>query len=240
MSIRDVIESFRQFIEDSSGKAKSTSLIPNRYLYNLLVRQKNLLVTKEYKQNPASIGDDLVFHLNCVPFEEIDVVEAPIAPPKGCYFMKSLESFPEILTDLPITVVDVDGGEEYDFVKWNYFKYKVNSRIKAQSRGNYYTMKKNGDLFDLYLFNANGRKAVSVDIIPSDALDFHYFKGCGEEKLFCNPLEKDAYIPTDRQVEIFGMALQEIQNSKSVSRGSDILNNANDDTEARLGGNQKQ
>lgn len=231
-SIRDTIEKCRHYIEDISGRPSRASLVPNRYLYQLITQEKNRLVAQLYYTNRFNIREDLIVTIPCVPFEEIDQVEAPTAPKSGCTFMRSEIPVPDILFDLPFSVTDVKGGKEFDYVRWNYFKYKINGRKKAQAKGKYYTMKNTPDGLFLYLYNSQGFKAASIDIVPENILDYHYYEGCEGAEEFCSPLDKDFHIPSEFETDIFNGVYQMIQNGKALGRGVDIMNNDNDDTQA--------
>ena len=238
MTIRDTIESFRHFIEDASGRPTSDSLIPNRFMYYTLLRERNRILEREYKRNTFFVNNEVVVNIPCIPMEEVDLVELDFAPKTGCYIMKSEQPLPEMLFELPFSVTDVSGRGEFDFVRWNYFQYKLGSRVKAERDAKYYSIKFINGLPYLYLFNARGFKAASVDIVPEDVLDYHYFKGCGKERPFCSPLDEQFLIPTELQTEIFQAAYAMIQSGQALGRGTDIINNDNDDTKSPLGGKQ--
>jgi len=230
--IRDVIDRFRLFLENSTNRPSQNSVIPNRFLYHQLVQAK-VHVIEKYNFNGFNVDKGVIGSLPCIMLEEVDKVDSKVAPASGCYWMKTIEPVPDMMFDLPITVSDM-AGNVYDYITWTNFPHKKKSRVKAERQGNYYTIRVEGGDNHCYVYNSSGLKAVSSDLVPVDSLDVWYYPDCGEELPFCDPLDKDFLVSEEHLTEIFEVAYRIIQVSKSLSGGPDVRNNSNDDSAANV------
>ena len=98
-TIRSVVDAFRIFAEDRSGKPTDDFAYPPKLIYYLIRNYRNAIVADDMKKKVRT-GEDvsLILTLPCVKVREIDQIsECPCAPPKGCTFYKSVLPMPRMI-----------------------------------------------------------------------------------------------------------------------------------------------
>lgn len=191
------------------------------------------------------IDEGVVQTLPCIELRKADQIECPCAPPSGCYFLKSLHPLPKMLDGLPLSVTtllpDCHNCEkeirEFDYVRWYNMQYKINSRIEAQSRGLYYTIKDIDMDRHLYVY-VNPRyenlQAVAISAVFKDPLEVIAFPLCGEaESPVCNVLDQEFHIEQELQAQVFEQVFQALIQVRAGTPAGDILNNDNADQVAQ-------
>lgn len=236
-SIRNIIDAFKHFLEDGGGRASRVIAYPPKYMYYLINMYNNRLTAEFNKMNN---GSDISTNrtLTCVDFEEIDVVECPCAPYKGCTFYKSLYPIPEIVGIFPTSVTTVDGSISYDYVDWYNIETKVKSRLAPERVGSYYTFKTIGDDMHLYLYSSDKVKdpqKASITANFYNSLDVLAFPICGIVPVVCDPMETPFVINSEIRTRVFESTLMALTNSKIVTPYSDVLNNDNNESQT-IGG----
>ncbi len=238
-TIRDAVDSFLHFFEDRTGRPSQTILHPPKLIYYYLnMYHKRVLFQEKTRRSSLNIDEGIIQTLPCIELMAVDVVETPFAPPSGCYFMKSKHKLPSMLDGLPLSVSVLGsecincGGEvkEFDYVRWNNMHYKVNSRIAAQSKGLYYTLKDVDMDTHLYIYANNERypelRGVAVTAVFKDPLEVLAFPTCGEEvKPLCNILDQEFHIEPELQAQVFEYAFQALQGIRGAYAGADLINN---------------
>lgn len=246
-TIREAVEAFRLFYEDRSGRPSDDFAYPPKLIYYYLnLYAQSVSYENRMSKSINNMDEGILLTIPCVELVKADVVECPCAPASGCTFLKSVHKIPKLLDGLPLSVVTLGSecdncdGEmrEFDYVRWTNFSYKLNTRLEAQKRGLFYTMKNIDSNNHLYVYTNSqfkDLKAVSVSGIFKNPLEVAAFPMCGEmEKYICNPLDKEFIIEEELQPKVFAQVFDMLSRFKDMSRVADILNNDNNDTAAPL------
>lgn len=242
-TVRHVINAFRHYAEDRSGRTNDDLSMPNLLVYYYLNMYRQTESAKLARNLGAiGMGAGTVHTIPCMELEKLDVIDSPFVPPTGCYFLKSKYPLPVMMDGLPITVTTVapdckncDGEiREFTYVEWQNFQYKVNSRIHGQSGELYYTVKNEGNISHLYIYT-NSRfdmlKAAAISLIPKNPLDIISYPKCGEGvKVPCSYLDDQFIIDPEIEAAVFENALRSLLTIKGSSPPADIFNNANLDS----------
>lgn len=239
-TIRSVVDAFRIFAEDRSGKPTDDFAYPPKLIYYLIRNYRNAIVADDMKKKVRT-GEDvsLILTLPCVKVRELDQIsECPCAPPKGCTFYKSVFPMPRMIGGLPISVTSIDGYVKYDYVSWSQFKEKTTSRVAAQNREPKYTIRTIHNKVYLYVYSSEkvvDPELIAITAYPKDPLEFYQFPKCDETiSLLCNPLDEEFLIESELEIRIFEAVMKGLQGYKQVATGSDPLNNDNNDTTTKL------
>jgi len=237
-TIRDAVEAFSMYIDNRTGGLSDDFTFPAKLvyyylnMYRLRVEAEDKRFNEEYDVNPAEL-----ITIPCVELCEIDIIECPCAPAKGCTFFKSVHPLPKISGGMPKAVATLDGGELFNYVPWYQFSSKVNSRHKSVSKGFYYTFKTIDNETYLYVYRSccfDNLQAVAVSAKFQDPLEVLCFPICGEERQVCSPLDELFIIDQEIQSRVFELTFQTLVSFKNSNPESEIINNDNDDTEAKL------
>lgn len=235
-SIRDSIDSFRHFLEDKTGRLHRQLAYPPKLIYYFL-NMFTAAVNLEYKRKKGIADNNLVLTIPCLSLIEVDIVECPCAPKKGCSFYKSIFPLPRLVDGKPISVTSADGFVSYDYLEWFDFKDKLNSRLLPDTTRPYYTLKIINNQQHIYLYSSEkvtNPKAASIVGIFEDPLEVAYFPTCEETpRPFCNPLDEPFMINKDLEPRVFELTLKALANFKGLALGSDIQNNNNNDSTAK-------
>lgn len=232
-TVRDVVESFRGYLEDATGRPSEDFKYPARFLYYHLNSVKNNIMFKDLlikKRN--SFQENIISTIDCVELKRIDIVECPCAPASGSYWFKSINPLPKIIEGIPLSVKSVDTFSEFSYIRWFNMEHKVNSSEPADSLQNYYTFKNVDNKFHLYIYSTkdlDDLRAVTVAGIFQDSLDVRAFNSCGEiGRVICNPLDEPFILPEEIKSEVFQETFKMLNNLLSFNRGlSDKLNDSN-------------
>jgi hypothetical protein len=238
-TIRDAVDSFLHFFEDRTGRPSQTLIHPPKVIYYYLnMYHKRVMFQEKTRRSSLNLDEGIIQTLPCVELIQVDVVEVPFTPPSGCYFMKSKQKLPSMLDGIPLSVSVLGseciscGGDikEFDYVRWYNMQYKVNSRIPAQEKGLYYTLKDTDMDTHLYVYANNERypelRGVAVTAIFKEPLEVMSFPICGEDiKPLCNVLDQEFHIEPELEAQVFEYAFQALQSVRGTYAGADLLNN---------------
>ncbi len=241
-SIRHAVEGFRVFLETKDGRPHSSIRYPPKLIYYFLKTYRNK-VSFEDRFIKSRSNQDLNIELTipCIELEKVDLVECPCAPASGCYFFKSVEKIPKMLNGIPnaVSLVHQNDNQKnygaFTYVDWYNFKDKINSRLKAQAKAPYFTMKNINSKRHLYVYANTGGitnlKAVTISAIFNDPLEVASFPICGEEaKLVCSPLDEEFIIEDEIQGKVFELTYNALMGFSNASLAPDNLNNNNNET----------
>lgn len=234
-TVRNAIDAFTHFLEDSSGRVSRNKVYPHKYVYYYLNMYTNKF-SSDYNKILGGADPNIVLTIPCVSLEEIDQVECPCAPAKGCTFYKSEYPIPGMHNGMPLSITTVDGSVSYDYVEWFNIKSKLESRFKPDQTSPYYTFKNIGNIRHLYLYSSDKvltPKLATVTASFFDPLEVAYYPVCGKVKQFCSPLEEPFIISKEIQSKVFEATLVALTNTKIVTPYSDILNNDSNETSAK-------
>lgn len=235
-SIRDSVDSFRHFLEDRTGRLHRQLAYPPKLIYYFL-NMFTAAVNLEYKRKKGVEDNNLVLTIPCVSLIDVDIVECPCAPKKGCSFYKSIHPLPRLVDGKPISVTSADGFVSYDYLEWFDFKDKLNSRLYPDTVRPYYTLKIINNQQHIYLYSSDkvsNPKAASISGIFEDPIEVAYFPTCDDTpRPFCNPLDEPFMINKELEPRVFELTFNALSKFKGVSTGSDILNNSNNDQAAQ-------
>lgn len=234
-TIRDAVDAFRIFVEDRTGRPSDDFAYPPKLIYYLIQNYRNYIVFEDTKAKAKNKDDlSLILTLPCVEVREVDVIECPCAPAKGCTFYKSVHPIPKMITGLPLSVTSLDGLVSYDHVLWSQFKEKTSSRVEAQNREPKYTFRSINNKNHLYVYSSEkilDPMRIALTAYPKDPLEFYQFPTCGNEiNVLCNPLDEELMVEDELVVKIFESVLRTIAAGKSLSTGADVINNDNNDS----------
>lgn len=237
-TIRDAVDAFRIFLEDKTGRLHSQLAYPYKLIYYFLNIYRNA-ATIDYTKKRGIKDLNIPITLPCVELEEIDVVECPCAPAKGCTFYKSKHPLPEMVGGKPLAVTSLDGYVSYSFLNWFDFKSRLDSRLEPERTQPYYTFKLINGKKHFYAyssFKVESPKSLSMVLVPYDFLELADFPMCGEEIApTCSPLDEVFYIRKELEPIVHDMVLKALLNMKSITPGIDIQNNDNNDAQATAG-----
>ena len=242
-TVRHIINAFRHYAEDKSGRPNDEMSMPNPLIYYYLTMNRQAAQTKLARSLGAiGMGAGLVQTIPCIELVKIDVIDSPFVPPTGCYFMKTKHPLPTMLDGVPITVTTVapdckncDGDiREFTYVPWQNFQYKMNSRLSGQKVQLYYTIKNFGSYTDLYIYSNsqfNEITAIAISLIPKNPLDVVNYPKCGEGiKKPCSYLEDKFIIDQEIESAVFEETLKSVLSVKGAAPVADIYNNGNLDS----------
>lgn len=236
-TIRDAIDNFMFFLGDKTGRPSSSVFIPRKVIYNILRIQRNKVV-REKIIDRLSISDkiNIQYYFSCARLIPVDMVESPFPPRSGMTWMMTQEEVPRFIDEKPLSVMTVDGLISFNYVAWNHFKDKINSRLPQVSKANYYTLRSGSKGFRIYIY-ANSDlteekmlQGISFAGIPEDPAAAQFFPLCGNEnKAVCNILDQEFYMPKDYEDRIYDLTMLKLSEYMRSQFGIDILNNEKDD-----------
>lgn len=238
-TVRHVINAFRHYSEDATGRASDDLTMPNPLIYyylNMFRQSESAKLTRQLGSIGQATGT--IQTIPCLELVKVDVVESPFVPATGCYFLKGRYPLPTMLEGLPIQVTTVAPDckncdkeiREFTYVPWPNFQYSVNSRMEAQNTALYYTIKNYGSKTDIYVFT-NSKfdeiKAIAITLIPKNPIEVINFPKCGEDvKKPCSYLDDKFIIDPEIESQVFQLTLQSIQNTMRSNPKFDIYNNS--------------
>lgn len=235
-TIREAVDAFKSFLENRMGVPTDDFAYPSKLIYYLVRNVRNALVYDDIKKK-TTFGEDqsLLTTLPCVLVKEVDVIECPCAPPKGCTFYKTVVPIPKMIGGLPISVTSLDGIISYDYVIWSQFKEKTSSRVMAQNLEPKYTIRTIKNKTYIYVFSSDkieDPRRVTITAYPKDPLDFLMYPVCDENpEILCNPLDEELMVEAELEDAIFQGVARSLGIAKSLSPGVDIVNNDNNDAQ---------
>lgn len=176
-----ILEELLQRIQSlySKGVQSDSSRLTPRHIYNkfLTVRTK-LLSDKAKKKQKISEWNYQV--LPCIEMIDVDVVECPCIPVKGCTVKRSKHPIPKIMSDYNGNLID------YVMTLDNMDRFDVTNRTEMlYSKGNKYTSNSKKYIFEnkhLYIYGSNLPITVRMRALFEDPLAATLYEGyCGKE-----------------------------------------------------------
>jgi hypothetical protein len=230
MKLREHIDAFRIYLSDATGRPSDDISVPNRLIAYEIIGASNELLKDIDKKEIKLIAPTI-----CISLKEVDIVECPCAPEKGCTYMKSKVELPDIY-GVPLDVSFSDSSQSYSFLEWTKFQYKLQSRTKADREGAYYTIKKVSDTNHLYVYHKSDTtnlKVAQLTAIPLDPISFAAADCNGAGKV-CDPMGVSMVIPETFRSKVFAMVAQKLGMARQLQGNGDILNNDNADNRAQV------
>ncbi len=242
-TVRHVINAFRHYAEDKTGRPNDDMSMPNPLVYYYLTMHRQAEQAKLARNLGAiGMGAGVIQTIPCLELTPVDVIDSPFVPPTGCIFLKSVHPIPTMLDGLPITVTTVapdckncdDDIREFTYVPWQNFQYKMISRLEGQESQMYYTIKNLGSYSDLYIYTNSQfseLKAAAMSLIPKDPIDVVNYPKCGEGvKKPCSYLDDKFIIDQEIEAIVFENTLKSVLTVKASAPIGDITNNSNLDS----------
>lgn len=229
MTYREAISGFRSLIADRTGFISDQNPWSNRLILKHLVEYRSRIIAENERKKGRELSKQDLQTIPCVPLIKVDDHECPCAPPSGCYFLRTKYPVPKPVTDYA-SVTSIHGQINYAYVEWNKIRYKLNSRLKGQTKAPYYTIKNSGEGNHLYLLNDTHKKFITVTGIFYDPLELVYYPDCSGEVNDCKaPLDQEFIIDPDLLTVVYERCLQALLPARA-NTGVDILNNDQDET----------
>ena len=227
---RAVIGEFRELVADKV-RITDASGWNSRLVYNHLLGYRNKLIMEKMKDPKSSVSVLNYQTIPCVALDEISIEECPCQPAADFTFLRSVTPIPNFIGDIK----SVNSGvrsKGYDYVDWDNFRYKLNSRFEAERVQPYWTIRKttvnNVTGNYIYIYNDIFREFVTVSAIFSDPLDVYKYPNCNGEVDKClNVLDKEFIIDPQLKPLMFDLALNQLARAKATL--SDTVNNNLDD-----------
>lgn len=221
---REVVNAFRILIADK-GPLSDDSGWSTRLVYYYILRYRAKLIREKILRN-RSLSQWNYQTIDCLTLQEVNISECPCLPKTGCSWLKTTYPIPKALHRLK-SVTSKDGQITYSFVEWERLKSKINSRIIAQSRAAYYTIKTRRNGTFLYLYNDVHKKHITVTGIFENPLEVQYYPDCDGVIEPCQrPQDEEFILDPDLLPVVYDLALTQINRAKQL--GIDLLNDDND------------
>jgi hypothetical protein len=232
MVLREHIDAFRIYLSDATGRPSDEITYPNRLIAMEIISAANALV-REVKASELFIVSPTI----CVEMAEVDLVECPCGPAKGCTYMKSVRAIP-FINELPQDVSTADGFITYTYLDWSKFSHMVNSRTKAEREGSYYTiktLKNESHIYVYHLKNSSNMRTIQVTATPLDPIGWEAVS-CGNDfGIVCRPMDVQLNIPQYYANKLFSMVAQKLGIVVQLQgQRPDILNNDSPDAKAPM------
>lgn len=228
-SNRVVIGEFRDLVSDKV-RISDASGWSRRLIYSHLLGYRNRLLYEKMHDPKYKLSELNYQTIQCIKLDEINVEECPCEIPSDFSFKRSVYPIPTYIGNL--TVKGNIRTDNYDYVKWDEFKYKLNSRFENERVKPYWTIAKTtikgveGNY--LYILNNNWKELTSVIGIFADPLEVAKFPDCdGKVNKCLNALDAKFVIDPQLKPLMYDMALQQLLKSKATLQ--DTVNNNLDD-----------
>lgn len=233
---REVLQGFRELVGNGSSSVIDDSKWSNRLvLYHLNNVRVKLLAEKRSSPN-LKFNPHNLLSIPCVPTIEIDRNECPCAPASGCTFLKTLWPIPRPISGRYNSVTSITGDVDYTYVRWDRFKDKVNSRLQAERKGPYYSLRSldaNKDPY-IYIYNDDMKEFITVVSLFEDPLEVAKLPKCdGSIRSMCSPLDDYFIIDTDLLPVVYQMITEALLRPKAAVQ-SDNLNDNRDTTNEQV------
>jgi hypothetical protein len=205
MTVRNLIQLFRHFGEDSTGYTPDDTRLSDLAIWEQIVKSratmiKNLLKTKHV------FGDVMFQTIPCVMFEEVEANECDLIPPSGCKILKSTCEIPNFLHLSGVS--SQLGNKSFDIVRWDQLEGKLNSRIESIRKDAYVSIRNiNGKQY-MYILNDSYIENLVITGIAEDPVIFAQF--CGDVNANCDPLSLQVHTDAEIQDAILKMAWDSI------------------------------
>ena len=241
-TVRTTIDAFIHYLGDLSGRPTQSIRFPKKLIYYYLSIFRNAVLYEEVKKRGREIDLTLLDTIPCIELVEVDVIgDCPCAAEKGCKWLKSKHPIPDLLCDVPYTVITLDGMIEFDFVEWFRFSHKLKARYSGTRLHPYYTFRNIKSKFHLYLY-ANSEltkttqlESIAMTAIFKDPLDVLNFPVCGKTPSLCDVLDQDFLIPRELESTVFLRTYNALMSlNRLMMPNGDTLNNDNNDSAAKV------
>lgn len=221
---REVINAFRTLVADKT-QISDDSGWTTRLVYYYILRYRAKLIREKANKN-RSLSQWNYQTIDCINLVDTDLSECPCEPKSGCTWKKIDSPIPKPLHRLK-SVTSKDGQITYTFVEWERLKSKINSRISAQSKMAFYSLKTRRDGTYLYLYNDQHKKHITVTGIFENPLEVQYYPDCNGNIEKCQrPLDEEFILDPDLLPSVYDLAIAQIARAKIMA--TDILNDDND------------
>lgn len=228
---RDMINGFVEMVSENDGRLTQDKPWSNRLIYYYLkMYRARLIWDKKQKKLPISRSTYAI--LRCIEMELVDMVDCPCIPASGCHFLKSVEAIPKDITGQYASITSTLGNKTYDYLRWEQFEEKLNSRFPAERVKPYYTIKSYGEESYLYIYADNDKEIVSGTLLPEEPLDVLAFPNCGEENLICDPLDREFVLDAELVPILYELMFDKLIKVRSTTQ-PELFNNEEPDTAKR-------
>lgn len=222
---REVVNAFRKLVADKGYISQSNGW-SFRLIYFYILRYRARLIRERVRKN-ITLSHWNYQTIDCIPLVETSTSECPCQPNPGCTWLKTVTPIPKPLHRLK-SVTSKDGTITYTFVEWERLKRKLNSRLPANRKAAYYSIKTRSNGTYLYLYNDDHKKHITVTGIFENPLEVQYYPDCkGEVEKCQRPADQEFILDPDLMPTVYDLALTQILRAKMM--GSDVINNDNDD-----------
>lgn len=238
-TVRSTIDAFIHYLGDLSGRPTQNIRFPKKLIYYYLSIHRNAVLYDEVKKR-KDVDLTLQQTIPCIEMIEVDVVaDCPCAPEKGCKWLKSKESIPDLLKPKPDTVITLDGMIKFEYIEWYRFKHVLNGRYRGTRENPYYTFRNVKGRFHLYIYcNAELTATAELEFVAmtglfKDPLDVINFTSCKKE-IICNTLDQDFLIPLELESLVFQKTYNALMSlNRMMLPNSDTYNNDNNDSTSK-------
>ena len=228
---RDVINGWMEMVSEKQGKLSQDKEWSHRLVYYYLKMYKvRLLWDKKNKKIPIARATYMA--LKCFELEKIDMSECPCIPASGCTFQRSKVPIPNDITGAYQSVTSILGNKTYEYLRWDEFEDRLNSRFPAERIKPYYTIKSFGEVAYLYIYSDNDKEVVSATLIPVDNLEVLAFPNCGKPVHICDPLDREFVIDDELLPILYEMVFDKLIKVKSTAQ-PELFNNEEPDSAKR-------
>lgn len=212
---RQIINDFRELVVDKQNIPDHTGW-SNRLVYHHLRNARARLLYEKLHDKKKLLSTHVYQTIPCIPLIRIDTTECPCTPKKGCFFLRTKHPIPKLI-GMPSSVTSSDGTGlmDYDYVDWDKFKWKLNSRYKFTLAKGYYTFRQFENGTHIYVYNDNFRKFLTVTGAFEDPLEIYFFPNCetGDPNCF-DPLDRPFLIDADLLPVMYELTLNTLMQSK--------------------------
>lgn len=222
---RQVIDGMRSIMA-GAGHISDDSSVSSRFILYHLLRIRSYIIKEKWKARDYLSKFNLQT-IPCIPLEEVDQAECPCTPMSGCTFLRTRMRIPVPITDFR-SVTSIDGQITYTYVEWDKFKYKLQSRIRANQDAPYYTFKTHGDGTYLYVHNDIHKKYITTTAPFENPIDVQLFPSCDEDinrQIKCKrPLDLEFILDPNLfalMQELFLAKIYRLQNPVADNRSDD-------------------
>lgn len=237
---RQVIQSIKTLIGDRTGKISDGNQWSARLILFYLMIYRSRIIYEKRKQRWEQDHRFNRQTLSCVSLQKIDKAESLFSPNSGILALKSRHFLPRPIMGKFDSVTSSLGNIIYEYVEWEHFEFRINSRIEAQKNLTYYSLKDVGEGVDIYLYNDTDKVDLVVTAIFENPLEVKYYPGCGESKPYCNPLDDPFVLDQELLTIVMELVVERLVNYRNVGIPDITPNNMDDTALGGMGTNQEK
>jgi len=212
---RQILSDFRELVVDKQHIPDHNAW-SGRLVYHHLRNARAKLMYEKLHDKKKKLSTHIYQTIPCIPLKKIDTTECPCAPQLGCMFLRTVYPIPKMI-GMPSSVTSSDGQGliDYDYVDWDKFKWKMNTRYKFNRTKGYFTFKQFENGTHIYVYNDNLRKLLTVTGVFEDPLDVYFFPDCSGKIPDClDPLERPFLIDADLVPTMYDLTLNTLMQTK--------------------------